>query len=44
METLRMSPEGGGGRGRGLTQRSRQVLPAQDLFVQLFCLLVLVLF
>lgn len=35
---------GGGGQGRGLTQRGRQVFPAEDLFVQLFCLLVLVLF
>lgn len=34
----------GGGQGRGLTQRGRQVFPAEDLFVQLFCLLVLVLF
>lgn len=35
---------GGPGWGWGLTQRGRQVLAAQDLSVQLFCLLVLVLF
>lgn len=33
----------GQGRGRGLTERGGQGLPAEDLFVQLFRLLVLVL-
>lgn len=34
----------GVGEKLGLTERGRQVLPAEDFLVQLFCLLVLVLF